>query len=272
MVASLATVSLCGCGDSTSTPSGASSPNSAASTPPARGTPAPPVAPATPVTPATPTASAAPVVPARPVAPAAVPATPITPAPAASQPASVPAAIIQPAANDTVSLITKFASTQTDRVLSSLGTDLAGKVKSLGESLGANSAVKAQVDKAVQSLVSGKDAEALSAITQVAPAGSLTPTQLQLAKETGNLLSAIVVQRNFSSLEGAQGDVATIVNSLRKGEFMAAVPAIQKVASNANLTPPQKQLIGSLADKYAPGVKQAADTLQQSLKKIPGLK
>ena len=198
--------------------------------------------------------------------------TQVKPTPVAAQPASVPATAIQPAANDAVSLITKFASAQTDTVLSSLSTDLAGKVKSLGESLGANSAVKAQVESAVQSLIGGKDAEMLSTITQVVQSGGLTPTQLQLAKETGNLVSAIVVQRNFSALEGAQGDVATIVNSLRKGEVMSAVPAIQKVASNANLTAPQKQLITSLADKYAPGVKQATDALQQGLKKIPGLK
>lgn len=195
----------------------------------------------------------------------------IQPAPVAAQLASVPAAVIQPAAKDAVSLITKFASTQTDTVLSSLSTDLAGKVKSLGESLGANSAVKTQVENTVQSLIGGKDAEALGSVTQIVQAGGLTPTQLQLAKETGNLVSAIVVQRNFSSLEGAQGDVATVVNSLRKGELLSAVPAVQKVASNANLTAPQKQLITTLADKYASGVKQAADAFQQGLKKIPGL-
>lgn len=259
-VASLATLALCGCGDSSSTPAGTSSAGTAASAPAAKETPAAPAAPA------------APTAPARPIAPAAVPAPPIVPAPAAAKPSSVPTTTIQPAANAAVSLLTKFASAQSDSVLASLGTDLAGKVKSLGESLGANSPVKAQVENAVQSLVSGKDAEVLGSVSQVAQDSSLTPPQLQLAKEAGNLVSAIVVQRNFSSLEGAQGEVATIVNALRKGEFMAAVPAIQKVAANANLTPPQKQLLGSLAGKYAPGMKQAADALQQGLQKVPGLK
>jgi hypothetical protein len=265
-VASLATVALCGCGDSSSTPTGTSSAGTAASAPAAKETLAVPALPALPAAPAAPAA------PARPITPAAVPAPPITPAPAAAKPSSVPATAIQPAANDTVSLLTKFAGAQSDSVLSSLGTDLAGKVKSLGESLGANSAVKAQVENAVQSLVSGKDAEVLGSVSQVAQDSSLTPPQLQLAKEAGNLVSAIVVQRNFSSLKGAQGEVATIVNALRKGELMTAVPAIQKVAANTNLTPPQKQLLGSLVGKYAPGMKQAADALQQGLLKVPGLK
>lgn len=65
--------------------------------------------------------------------------------------------------------------------------------------------------------------------------------------------------------------MATIVNSLRKGEVASAVPAIQKISQNANLTAPQKQLIGSLADNYAPGLKKAADSLQQGLKGIQAL-
>ncbi|HKI70339.1 MAG TPA: hypothetical protein VKA67_12160, partial [Verrucomicrobiae bacterium] len=93
-------------------------------------------------------------------------------------------------------------------------------------------------------------------------------------KQVGNLTSAYVVQKNFSSLDGAQGDVANIVNSLRDGEISAAVPSIQKVAQNANLTQPQKELIGTLTDKYAPGLKKVAGTLQQGLqdvKSLPGL-
>ncbi len=280
-VAGLATVALCGCGGSSSTPAGTSSAGTAASAPAVKETPAAPATPAAPTTPAVPTVPAAPAMPAMPavptalaapITPAAVPAPPIVPVPAAAKPSSVPATAIQPAANDAVSLLTKFSGAQSDSVLASLGTDLAGKVKSLGESLGANSAVKAQVENAVQSLVSGKDAEVLGSVSQVAQDSSLTPPQQQLAKEAGNLVSAIVVQRNFSSLEGAQGEVATIVNSLRKGELMTAVPAIQKVAANTNLTPPQKQLLGSLAGKYAPGMKQAADALLQGLQKVPGLK
>lgn len=271
LVAGIATLLTSGCGESTppSKPE-TSTQNTAPVAAAPKGTPAAPATPAK----ATPAAQA-------------VPATPATPAPStttAAKPASVPAARIQPsglaqtpatpaaqaAPTDAVSLLTKYAGAQTDSVLASLGTDLSGKVKSLTDSLGGNTAVKAQVEKAVTSLVGGKDSEVLASLNQVVAASNLTPQQLQLAKETGNILSAMVVQKNFSGLEGAQGDVATIVNSLRKGEVIAAVPAIQKVASNASLTSSQKELIGSIADKYAPGVKSAAGALQQGLKKIPG--
>jgi hypothetical protein len=93
---------------------------------------------------------------------------------------------------------------------------------------------------------------------------------MQLAKDVGNLASAYVVQKNFASLEGAQSDVATIVNSLRQGQITPAIPAIQKVAQNASLTPTQKQLVASIADKYAPGVTKTAGALQQGLHSVPG--
>ena len=103
---------------------------------------------------------------------------------------------------------------------------------------------------------------------------TLTPEQKGLAKEAATLASAFVVQRNFAALEGAGGDVATLVTSLRKGEVASAVPAIQRIAKNANLTAPQKQLIGSMADQYAPGLRKAKDSLKKGLdglQSLPGL-
>ncbi len=165
------------------------------------------------------------------------------------------------------------AAAQSDKLLGSIGGDLAGKVKSLSQSLGVNDALKSQLDGALQSLTAGKDSTALGQVFQVAQAATnLTPQQQQLAKEVGNLTSAFVVQKNFSSLDGAQGEVASVVNALRKGDITAAVPPLQKVAQNAGLTPSQKQLVTSLADQYAPGLSKAAGTLQQGLKSLPSLK
>jgi hypothetical protein len=125
----------------------------------------------------------------------------------------------------------------------------------------------------LQSLTAGKDSTALGQVFQVAQAATnLTPQQQQLAKDVGNLASAYVVQKNFSSLDGAQGDVASLVNALRQGNLTAAVPPLQKVAQNAGLTPSQKELVSSLADQYAPGLKKAAGSLQQGLKSLPSLK
>jgi len=165
------------------------------------------------------------------------------------------------------------AAAQTDKLLGSIGGDLAGKVKSLSQSLGVNDALKSQLDGALQSLTAGKDSSALGQVFQVAQAATqLTPQQKQLAKDVGNLASAYVVQKNFSSLDGAQGDVAGVVNALRQGDITAAIPPLQNLAQNAGLTPSQKELIGPLADQYAPGLKKAAGTLQQGLKSLPSLK
>lgn len=177
------------------------------------------------------------------------------------------------AVTDLSSQFAAAAAAQSDKLLGSIGGDLAGKVKSLSQSLGVNDALKSQLDGALQSLTAGKDSTALGQVFQVAQAATnLTPQQQQLAKEVGNLTSAFVVQKNFSSLDGAQGEVAGVVNALRKGDITAAVPPLQKVASNAGLTPSQKQLVTALADQYAPGLSKAAGTLQQGLKSLPSLK
>ena len=180
---------------------------------------------------------------------------------------------VKAASSDLSTQFAEAAAAQTDKLLGSIGGDLAGKAKSLTQSLGANDALKSQLDSALQSLTNGKDSTALNQVFQVAQAATnLTPQQQQLAREVGNLASAFVVQKNFSALDGAQGDVAGVVNALRQGDVTAAIPPLQKVAQNAGLTPSQKQLITSIADQYAPGLKRAAGTLQQGLNSLPSLK
>ena len=232
---------LCGCGESKT-----AAPESNPVTPPAK-----PVVETAPATKA--------------VAETAAPAQPpvVTPAPATP---------VKAAVTDLSSQFAAAAAAQTDKLLGTIGGDLAGKVKSLSQSLGVNDALKSQLDGALQSLTDGKDSTALGQVFQVAQAATnLTPEQQKLAKEVGNLTSAFVVQKNFSSLDGAQGDVASVVNALRQGNITAAVPPLQKVAQNAGLTPTQKDLVSSLADQYAPGLKKAAGTLQQGLKSLPSL-
>ncbi len=198
----------------------------------------------------------------------AAPTKPPTETPAPAAPPAVKAAV-----TDLSAQFAQAAAAQTDKLLGSIGGDLAGKVKSLSQSLGVNDALKSQLDGALQSLTAGKDSTALGQVFQVAQAATnLTPQQQQLAKDVSNIASAYVVQKNFSSLDGAQGDVAGVVNALRQGDIAAAVPPLQKVAQNAGLTPSQKELVSSLADQYAPGLKKAAGTLQQGLKSLPSLK
>jgi len=204
------------------------------------------------------------------------PASPATVTPAeadAARPSAPAGATVETPQTATPDLTSQFvtaAKAQGDSLLGSIGTDLADKVKSLAQSAAGNDALKSQLSGSLQSLVTGHDSAALSALYQTAKEASLTPQQLQLAKEAGNLASAYVVQKNFASLQGAQGDVAAIVSSLRKGEVTPAIPAIQKVAQNASLTPTQKQLVAAIADKYAPGFTKAAGALQQGLQTLQG--
>jgi hypothetical protein len=172
---------------------------------------------------------------------------------------------------DAASQLVAAAKAKGDTVLSSISNDLADKAKTLAQSAPGNDTLKSQLSGSLKSLASGNDSGGLATLYQVAQTASLTPSQMQVAKEVGNLASAYVVQKNFASLDGAQGDVATIVNSLRQGQITPAIPSIQKVAQNASLTPTQKQLVASIADQYAPGVSKAASALTQGLQSIPGL-
>jgi len=173
--------------------------------------------------------------------------------------------------NQEVSQFAATAASQPDQTAASIGNDLAAKANSLAQSPQGTPELKTQVGSAMQSLSAGKDGNALTTLYQQAKQANLTPQQSQLAKEVSHLASAYVVQRNFSSVNGAQGDVATLVNSLRKGSVAPALPALKSLAQNASLTPQQKDLVSTIADQYAPGLKTATDSLTQRLHSIPGL-
>ena len=201
----------------------------------------------------------------------AAPALATTQSPIVNTPTALTPAANAPGA--TVEAASQFASNaaaQTDKTAASIGSELADKVKALTQSAPGNTDLKTQLGSALQSLSSGKEASGLGTLFQQAKQANLTPQQTQLAKDIGNLGSAYVVQRNFSSVDGAQGDVATIVNSLRKGSITPAVPALQSLAQNASLTSQQKDLLATVADQYAPGLKKTTDSLKQGLQSLQG--
>jgi len=165
-----------------------------------------------------------------------------------------------------VSSFLDSAKSVSDSQLGTIASELTGKIQSLST---ANEALKGPLEGTLKSLTGGMDSEALNSAFNLVKAAKLTPEQVGLAKEVGNLTSAYVVQKNFASLDGAQGDVATVVNSLRQGKITEAIPAIKNVAGNAHLTDGQKQLITTVANKYAPGWEKAKGAAD-SLKKLPG--
>ena len=160
------------------------------------------------------------------------------------------------------------AKSASDSQLGDIATQLTGKVANLESLLGTNSIIKAKLDSTLKSLTGGKDSAGLTTALDLVKGAKPTPEQLGLAKQVGNIASAYVVQKNFTSLEGSQSDVATIVSSLRAGKITEAVPAIKNVATSAKLTDTQKHLITTIADKYAPGWKVASEAA--GALKVPG--
>ena len=147
----------------------------------------------------------------------------------------------------------KSASSGGDSTLKSLGDELHSKVQASHKSLAGKPDTQGQLSGALQSLLGNKGGETLSALQKLSQT-KLTPEQTKLAEEVGHLGSAYLVHKNLSGLEGSQNDVAQIVGSLRKGNIKQALPTIKKVSQNAKLTPEQKELLTSLANKVAPGV------------------
>lgn len=166
-------------------------------------------------------------------------------------------------------LVSKFlssAKSSSDGQLGVIGSELVAKVQALAKT----PAVKGKLDDVLKRLTGGKDSAALGSAFDLVKEAKLTPEQLGIAKEVGNLASAYVMQKNFAALEGSQSDVSTIVKSLREGRLAATVPPLKKVASNAHLTDGQKKLIKTVADKYAPGLEKAKGAMD-AIKKFPGL-
>ena len=170
---------------------------------------------------------------------------------------------------DTTANFVAAAKASSDSQLGTIASELTGKMQSLSSTLTGNATMKNALDGTLKSLTGGMDSDALTSAFKLAESAKLTPEQLGLAKQVGNLTSAYVVQKNFASLDGAQGDVATIVKSLREGKVQPAIPAFKSVAQSAHLSNTQKQLITTMTDKYVPGLKQATGAMD-SLKKIPG--
>jgi hypothetical protein len=177
------------------------------------------------------------------------------------------------AAAQTNALVTNLlnqAQAASDSKLGTIAAELISKLEAFEAAGGTNAAETNQINSLLQSLASGQDSTALTSAYKLATAAKLTPEQLTLAKQVGNLASAYVVQKDFASLDGSQNDVATIVNSLRTGQVATAAPALENVLKNGNLTDSQKQLLSTVADKYAPGWKKASGMLND-IKSAAGL-
>lgn len=162
------------------------------------------------------------------------------------------------------SQLTSSLQSSSDSLLKNISTDLSERVTKLGGSLGSNETVKGQLNSALESLLGKKDSDAVSALGKITES-KLTPEQTTLAKEVYNAAAALVTQRNFSSLEGMNSEVTSVVNSVWKGNYTQALPSLQKIWTQAKLTDAQKNLLGTTFDKYAPGWRDSAATIQKGV-------
>jgi NADH dehydrogenase/NADH:ubiquinone oxidoreductase subunit G len=161
--------------------------------------------------------------------------------------------------------LTESVRNGTDTLLKNIVADLEGRVAKLGEALKSNESLTQQLNTAVKAMAGGQDADAVGSLNKLSTA-SLTPEQTTLAKDVYNAAAAFVTQRNFASLEGMNSEVGQLVNAVWQGNYSSALAPLQKVYSQATLTPQQKELLGATFDPYLPaGWKDTAGKLQQGL-------
>jgi len=154
--------------------------------------------------------------------------------------------------------------TSTDDLMKTISANLETRVTKLGESLKSNETVMNQLNGALQALLNKKDVDAVGALNNVA-AAKLTPEQTTLAKDVYNAGAAYVTQRNFSSLEGMNSDVAKLSTAVLNGNYAEAMPPLQKIYGKSSLTTEQKDLLGSVFDKYLPGWQDKAGVVGKGL-------
>jgi nucleoid DNA-binding protein len=167
------------------------------------------------------------------------------------------------------SQIASSLQSNSDSTLKNIGADLSARVSKFGDSIKTNDTVKAQLSSAMESLLGKNDAEAVTGLGKITDL-KLSPEQSTLAKEVYNAGAALVTRRNFSSLEGMNSEVTSVVNSVWKGNYSQALPPLQKIWTQAKLTDSQKNLLGTTFDKYSPGWRDNAATVQKGLDTLKG--
>lgn len=172
-----------------------------------------------------------------------------------------------PVTTNLVEQLKRESQTAADPEMKSLAGDLGTKAAALSKSLGDNQEGQKQLESALSAVVGNKGPAAVQGLQKLSQA-KLTPEQTRLSKEVYNVGSAYLVKKNFGSLEGSQGEVTQVVSALRKGSATEALPPLKKLGQNATLTQPQKDLLSSVADSYAPGLKRVGE----GLKGLPGLR
>ncbi len=126
------------------------------------------------------------------------------------------------------------------------------RADALKTALAPDAASSGLLTQAMSALSAGKDIPFLQSLTQLYSA-KLTPAQLKLAGELRDESTALLLQRSVAAPNPALGGaVHDTVTALRAGNYTTAFQQLTSLASQAQLTPTQKDLLKNIATQYAP--------------------
>ena len=131
-----------------------------------------------------------------------------------------------------------------DELLKSLSEKVQAEIADLSASFTGNEpAMKdGKVESVVEAVGSGNDAKALEEMHKVSEQ-DLTAAQQKKVDEFKSSVTAFIVQRNFSSVEGGKTEVNRAVQAISEGRTEAGIAELEKLQTKVTLTSEQKELI-----------------------------
>ena len=156
-----------------------------------------------------------------------------------------------------------------EKFLTSIPVNSSEEIEHLRTSLGnAAPAVLENLDQTMNELETGSDLNALKYLAKLR-AASLTNEQAALALKVRDMVSAVVLERNFAAAAGAaSGDLGRTLEAIRERDVAGVISGLRSLSSSATLTNAQKALIQSLIADYAPDVAEAGRSVPKGLKKM----
>lgn len=136
--------------------------------------------------------------------------------------------------------------------------------KELLEDSSVSTALKDQLKKLSDSVVSSNDAEATSALSKIV---ALKPSEAQLAtvKELQSNLAVLVLSRDFDANDPASGGaIRQTIEAIKTKDTSAAVAGLQKIYTSAKPTDAQKQLVSNLLSSYDAKLAGVSDSIEKA--------
>lgn len=103
---------------------------------------------------------------------------------------------------------------------------------------------------AVRAFNDGKSLDALGSLNKLG-SSRLTPGQMELFKEAKLLADVYVLEKDFADAgTAARGPLANSLRSIRSGDYATAVPQLQQLREQAELSSEQTEVLNGLVNQY----------------------